>query len=520
MKKISLLIFWLILSTFLNAQEVLIPYKKGNQFGLINQNGKTIVAPQYDGLNWLTGKYFISTVKNQNLNLHGLLYKDKEIIKPQPSLMYRVIPEMMILGVLKDIQKPEDSNALRYELYSANGQKIKAAEFSRLELIGTTGKSQINPDQPAQAVLYAEDFQHRPGVFVFDGDNQRIKEWLFKDVTDFKVLNKSKIGDIYYMSYTDSLKKSQRKILKITSENYSFEDLIGEVPEQQIVGTNKNAEIKGKESITPKHKKKSLYKDENGKLIFQNDEETREIEPPKEVEPIFKYNKLKNQTGNLIYKKENKFGWIQDGMLTPAEFDSLAYFGNDQYLVCNKQHSKFSCGTFDLNLKTVLPIEYDSILGAMNRFVFIPKQGTSDFELKMTSGVRKSKPDEVSYILPVFGVIAAYKDGKVTILKTDGTKVFDTEFDEIGSNGLSLPGEVKTEFTVLKKDGLYGLLFSIYDSESGKNLQQIIEPIFKYYPAFYIKDYYEQPGYILFGLYDENGHFETYASDFGVMYAD
>lgn len=511
----------LTFSVGLNAQDVLIPFKKTDKFGLIDQNSKIKIEPKYDQLNWLTGKYFISTVKEGNSVLHGLIHKDKEIIKPQPSLIYRVLPDMMILGVLKD--GAETDSLLRYVLYDSNGKKIESAEFKKLELMGTAGIGKNSETKrPRYALLFSEDFQDRPGIFVFDGDTGKIKEWYFKEVTDFKLLRKNKAGDTFYFSYIDSNKKEQKKVLKITKDNFGFEDFIGEVPEPEIIGTDQNTEIKSKETVrSGKHEKRSLYKEENGKILYRKDSaEFRTLELSKEILPIFKYTKIKNQAGDLIFKSNQKFGWIRDGEPTKAVYDSITYFGNDYYQICLKKGNKFKCGTLSLDLQQVLPIEYDSILGVMNRFEFEPKKGSSDFELKMKPGTGNMNPDEISYVQPVFKNIVGYKDGKAFLMSPAGDQMFSSGFDEIGRNGVNLPGEIETDFIVLKKDGLYGLILTEYDRDSDSNIQQTIEPVFNTYPAFYIKNYYEQPGYILFGLYDEKGHFSAYASDFGVVYAD
>ena len=49
-----------------------------------------------------------------------------------------------------------------------------------------------------------------------------------------------------------------------------------------------------------------------------------------------------------------------------------------------------------------------------------------------------------------------------------------------------------TQFVVLKKEGLYGLILTIYDADTKKELIETIEPIFPYYPAYYYPDFYGQ----------------------------
>lgn len=517
MTRTHLIFLFAFVFNLLNAQELLIPFKKSNHFGLVNQDGKTVVEPTYNSLNWLTGKYFASVIEKDGVEMRGLFYRDKEIIKPQPAYFYRVMPEMMIMGALKESKEHNTKSA--FVLYDSNGNKIESAEFRKLEMIATAGQSSLNPGKQRYALLYSENFDRTTGIFIYDADEKKIKEWFFESVTAFKTLDKSKIGDIYYISYTDAQNKTQRKIITITKEYFEFDDLVGEIPEKQVVGTSEQPIVKS-ETVKSNKAKKTLYKEENGELIMKIGEESQKINLPKGVVPIFKHNKIKNQAGNLIFIENEKYGWINDGKLTPAVYDSLVYFGNDYYLGCQKNGGKMSCGTFDLNFNPVIPMEYDSVLGIMKRFEFLPQRGTANHSLEINEKSKSGGSDELSYSVPAFANVVAYKNGKASLLKLNGSKILMNDYDEIGQNGLNIPAEVSTDFIILKKDGLYGLIFSVPDVESGANIQQITEPVFELFPAFLIKDYYEQKGQLLIGLFNENGHFEAYATDFGVVYSD
>lgn len=506
-------------SVGLNAQEVLIPFKKENRFGLIDKAGKIVMKPQFDELIWLTGKYFVSTVRSDENELHGLIFKDKELIKPLPNAIYKVVSEMMILAIVKDNNKTTDS--FTYDLYNYKGEKINLPKLSSLDLIKTFATSNRNPKVPKYALLYVRDSQQHSGIFLYNADESRVEEWLFKDGLNFKMVNANKDGNSFYFSFVDTKGKENLKELKITQKDYSFSDVgsLSEIP-TTTVGTDKNPIEKTNEVRSPSREKKSLYREENGKLLFSKDELTFEVKLSQDMVPIFKYSALKNQTGNLIYKENQKFGLIVDSLPSQAVYDSLAYFGNDYFMACQKMDSKLKCGTLDLNLKTAIPIEYDSILGVMNRYEFVPKTGTKDFELKLKADTKKVVAKEISFVLPVTNSIVGYKNGKVFLMKADGSLILPTGFDEIGRNAMKLQGESKTDFIVLKKDNLYGVILSVFDPVLKENVQLTIEPSFKFFPTFYIDDYYGEQGEILIGLHNKNGHFEAYASDFGFVYSD
>ncbi|MCX6210661.1 MAG: hypothetical protein NTZ59_14455 [Bacteroidetes bacterium] len=108
MIKHLILLLFIFNTQFTTAQDVLIPYKKGNQFGLCDKQGKIIVQPQYHNVYWLRDEYFmienkivlndtLETApnryflrKNDTVKVTGLMYKGKEIIANQPYENYRI----------------------------------------------------------------------------------------------------------------------------------------------------------------------------------------------------------------------------------------------------------------------------------------------------------------------------------------------------------------------------------------------------------------------------------------------
>src|SRR5690606_25937583 len=131
-----------------------------------------------------------------------------------------------------------------------------------------------------------------------------------------------------------------------------------------------------------------------------------------------------------------------------------------------------------------------------------------------------NEPKKHTHFVGVNKYVIAYKDGKVGMMKLNNEIVFPVEYDEIGENSIRPFGNRISNFIVLKKDNHYGVVMMAYDPVTKETYQQTIEPLFPYFPAFYLNDYYNQPGLKLFGLMDEKGNFITYASEIGKLYMD
>lgn len=552
MKIILFTVLFYLLSFGLSAQTILVPYKSGEKFGLVNQAGEIVLKPQFEEMEWLTDKYFVATQhksltdkietedgkihqRNSKVKLKSLYYKGEQIISPQSLTSYNVVPEMLVMAFSNSDPKQVSLNQNQYNkikdkpiyfvLFDYTGKQVGAEYYQRLELIGKAGKSSRNAAISNYALFFAQDFKNNFELFVYDADERKIKERLFDSATEFKVLDKDFSTDSYFVSYVDSKNKKQQKRIDVTSDYFEIKDFEGEVNPTRMTKelmdqNNKNnpiVSVESKNSSTINPTFKSFYKVENEKLRFhKSKEESVEIPFGKEIEILFKNPENKNQVESLIYKKGQKYGLIIDGKFSDSPYDSLVYFGSENYLVCNKVNNKLQCGTLDTNGKEVIPMKYSSILGQMKKYEFTKSNNDKSLQLTLNS----TENLESNYTISAGKNLVAYQDGKVGILKPDGSVAVPFQYDEISENGVKLKGEKQTNFLVLKKEGLYGVIMNNFDPELKENIQQTIEPIFNTYPAYYFMDYYGEIGVILFGLYDEDGKFDSYASEFGMMYKD
>lgn len=547
--KIKIAGLLLLSSINLSAQEVLFPYKKGNLFGLVNEKDEFVVQPKYSEINWLLDKYFLTGEKVKGSNSESLLYRSlyfgsKEIIGSDRFLGFQILPDMMISGKYQDFISKDDATASlelknksgSFALYDWKGNLVQSG-FKRLDYIDSTGVSVRGEKIAKYTLLFAQTPEDKFGVFVFDTDAGKIKEWLFEGATNLKVEESKANLKTYYLNYTDKNNLVVDK--KMGKENGYFYIVDYDLEAEKINKTRQpiaNSDVVAKEiekgNIVPANQVKDsphssktfrpriLFAENQVKFIPEQDKYI-DVKLAEDEKPIFMDVEFRNQIQHLIYKKGNKFGLIKEGKVEKAEYDSLAYFGNDYFLACNKVSAKWKCGTLSNNGEIVIPLNYDSISGSFKHYRYIEEsKGIEKLVLLNSKSRFYNEPKKHTHFVGVNKYVIAYKDGKVGMMKLNNEIVFPVEYDEIGENSIRPFGNRISNFIVLKKDNHYGVVMMAYDPVTKETYQQTIEPLFPYFPAFYLNDYYNQPGLKLFGLMDEKGNFITYASEIGKLYMD
>ncbi len=549
MKK--LLVFgFLIISFCVSAQQILIPFKVGDKFGLADETDKMIVEPKYDELVWLGNDYFQASQKiqlndkletepgkwidrNEPIFVKSLLYKGKELIPANPFNGFQVFPGLFIQARFDGEPGKLSLNQHQFEnlkgksplffMYNINGENVHEEGYRRLELVDTIGTGKQNPNHAKYALLFTENFQKQFQMCVFDVDEGKFKECLFKDVTDFKLLDADLNTKTFYLGYKDAGGKEHRKILSRNRDYFKMEDMIGTIPERKSGQEILKEKMENKPEVVQRVGQNPLneisYILGNDTLYYDLDGKRNEILLHQKIQPLFIQPYMPKQKEDLLYKREGKFGFIRNGKLTDAEYDSLAYFGTKHYLACKKISSKLKCGTLDLAGKPVIPMEYDSIFGQMKIYELNKNSGKLQLVVEKKESPLITKEKQLSYYLWTSANITVYKDGKMGVLKPDNQMVLPLIYDEIGLNEIKTRGLANHRFMVLKQGDQYGVVMSNFDSENQASVTEIIEPIFPNFPAFYFKDYYGKKGFHLFGLMDENGKVVSYASEIGRVYS-
>jgi len=517
---------------------------------LVDESDQMIVAPKFDDLVWLGDDYFQTTRKiqvkdqletepgkfidrNEEVYVKSLLYKGKEWVAENPYTGFQVFPGLFIQSRFEGEPEKLSLNQSQFEnlkgkgpvffLYNMKGENVHPEGFRRLELVDSVGTSSRNPIHAKYVLLFTENFQHQFQMCVFDAEEGKFKECLFRDVTDFKLLDADLNEKIFYLGYKDAKGAEHKKAVSKKGDYFKIEDFVGAIPEKKSGQEILNEKMENKPELAPevvqkKPSNETVYILANDTLFYDVDGKRNKIPLHQKIQPLFIQPYLPRQKEDLLYKKGEKFGFIRNGKLSDAEFDSLAYFGIEHYLACKKINSKLKCGTLDLTGKAVIPMEYDSIFGQMKVYKLNPNSGKLQLVVDKNVSPVKIQQKAISYYLKTSRNITVYKDGKMGILKIDNQEVIPLIYDEIGLNEIKTRGLASHRFMVLKKDGNYGVMISNFNQETRETTTQIIEPIFPDFPAFYFKDYYGKKGFHLFGLMDENGKLVNYASEIGRVY--
>lgn len=549
MKKFIIFIF-LIAALPVFSQEILIPFKSGKKFGLMDESDKVILGAKYDEIEWLGDEYFQAEEtllvkdklktdsgqieRNGLVAVKSLLYKGKVLIGPNPYSYYQVMPGMLISAWFTGDAEKMSLNQKQYDnlkgkslvffLYNLKGENLNPEGYRRLEFVDATGRSDQNPEKLKYALLFMENFQNEFEMAVFDADEGKIKEFLFQNVTDFKVLINDPKTRTYSLEYKDSNQDIQRKKVLKTSDYFLMEEMTEPVPDRAEILQEMDEDLLAiNAQLVPEKAIKSEgfphYFMENGILKYENDKgEISHVKLLAGSKVSLRMPQINRQKEDVIYKKGNLFGWIKHGIQQGARHDSLAYFGNSQFLICNKINSQLKCGTLDSKGNAVIPMEYDSISGRMKTYRIDKRNGKLSLR-KDNREISIEKTDtENPFYIQTEANIVVYKNGKAGIVKPNGNLVLPLEYDEIGMNGMKTRGPAISDFIVLKEGNQYGVIMSNFDSETKQYLQEILEPMFSDFPAFYFKDYYGKKGFHLFGLMDDNGKIQAYASEIGRVF--
>lgn len=532
------------------SQEILIPFKSGKKFGLMDESDKVILGAKYDEIEWLGDEYFQAEEtllvkdklktdsgqieRNGLIPVKSLIHKGKVLIEPSPYSYYQVMPGMLISAWFTGDPEKMSLNQKQYDnlkgkspaffLYNLKGENLSPEGYRRLEFVDATGRSNQNPEKLKYALLFMENFQNEFEMAVFDVDEGKIKEFLFQNVTDFKVLMNDPKTRTYSLEYKDSNQDIKRKKVLKTSDYFLMEEMTEQVPDRAEILQEMdedllaiNAQLVPEKAI--KSEGFSHYFMENGILKYENDKgKISHVKLLAGSKVSLRMPQINRQKEDVIYKKGNLFGWIKHGIQQGARHDSLAYFGNSQFLICNKINSQLKCGTLDSKGNAVIPMEYDSISGRMKTYRIDKKNGKLSLRKdNRETSIEKTDTENPFYIQTEANIVV-YKNGKAGMVKPNGNLVLPLEYDEIGMNGMKTRGPAISDFIVLKEGNQYGVIMSNFDSESKQYLQEILEPMFSDFPAFYFKDYYGKKGFHLFGLMDDNGKIQAYASEIGRVF--
>jgi hypothetical protein len=540
-------IFVLLISLSSFSQNILIPYRNGDKFGLSDEKGKMVLQPSFDELEWIKDNYiqftkagnFVDTFRYEKRMVierrekeYGLLINDRVLI---PGQMY---PSFFVFDhLIAAAESGIGENPIDCIIYNKKGKIIYDDVIRRLYVNSSyTGSlSRFTDKYSLLTMMHKEESSESKfwSIAVWDNTTEHITQWLFKKVMDLKVLEEP--GDANWILY--SFKDngiSNEKYVRIVKGKFEVIDAktLSDTERKKIEITeavylkNKKEDADDQVYSTEEMMKESMddlmnqsYTARNGILTFIESGKKTEVPVSADSKLFYKEYEFSPVIRHVFYRKDNKFGFIKGGVVQKAEFDSLLFFG-DKFIAGKKIAGKLQFGVIDINYKEYLPFIYDSIIGGLQRLDKKPNfrntPTTYSLELRNIESsyfMTKNEGYEKRYVTN----IVVCKGGKKGIVNEYNQLLVPIEYDMIAKNTLLLNiGKEVSDFVIMKKDGKYGV--ATFMSPLSEEIQISITPHFSYMPFFYWKDYFGKKGFDLYGLCGEDFELKGYAGEDGKAY--
>lgn len=550
------ILFTLTFNTY--AQDIRIPYRIGNKFGLSDENGQLTVEAKYDKINFIDSQFqyfqYTNIIKDSVRNVYGgwsennkkntgVYYKDKIIIENTPFGHFRLFKTYFITGSMYNHQRPED-----FMLYNLKGEPLLSEIASHIYINDRRDIGSLNIiDSNLVFVSIFHKGKRRKRKFslgVYNFKTQKIENWLVKRVTDFKLKQDLIDKKSIFIQYIDN-KGYQSKYLYYDKSigNFKLSERIGTSTVKTNTNLNNTTQSKFNQYSQYYNDLKEIETIENSRPVKnRNKTIDRKKFTWKNNELFFgeikvtemkgaEYLKLgRTQSLPVIYKLNGKYGFVKDvTSRTEAKYDSLFYMNgtnaldkksNFIFLVgkLNKLTNSWKYGVINSNEKNLIPVIYDQIIP------HIPTL-TWDFYLKHfdkplhyyiapIKGRTYSKRRPKFYTVRDFGLVGL-KKGKIGIMNLDNEIIFPFELDGIYHNDMSYTNPIRSygKYYILSKNGKYGIFRELMTSK--KQLKRKI--VFPYIPASYYPNYGGKKGFNLVNLVNKDGTF-CYAKEDGYLY--
>jgi len=514
------------------SQNVLVPFRVGNLYGLSDWNGNLKLQPKYDVLTikkHMPVGYFVGSNGQKN----SLLFGTKEIISNSDYNEFKVFRNKFIsafrTGLSYDFEQTlsnskEDQNKRSYQsLFSISGVNVYPANFKNFDIIDTLEWSLKNKKQFRYAIFVSKNFENKCSLFAYDCDEQRISQWICKDYYRIGETGRSN-GKRIIMVQENKWDAETEYTIKFINNNFTLElksktkgrygspynrnegvDMpFGGIGESLAAESSHDNEIQAKFEWLNNEMVFFLTPNSNSNIERSKTKITLPIKA--DTMEIFDYYYRSNneKSGNQLvllnfirYKIANKYGLVfTDSILTKPFYDSVLHLqiGGRQYeehyfLVGIKDPAtgKLKYGTIDANGKEVIPIIYESI----------------DF-----GEVRKYSISQMIY----YKKWKVKKDGQYGFISVQGKELLATKYDTIYESKLRYQ-HFSDRCIILKKGEQYGALLNWYSDNP-----IISEPFSTKKIGYYIEDYQGQKGLMLLGLVNDNGSYFCLAKTNGFLF--
>ncbi len=572
---------WLIAFTLLSAQQlfaqqVLVPYRKGELYGLSDTKGKMIIAPVYEEITWLQNSWLRTTKiaelkdtleirpgyffrRNTTRRQSGLIHDGKIILSDEPFDDYELVAKKCI--VAKADSRPEDLTKAQfkkygdkrkfYSIFNLQGKNLFPENFKRIQKIDTAGISSKVKGQSRYILFMVLNFKDEKSLFVFDGDRQEISNWLIKDAYKLEMDPAASNQMQKKIVFRSTDKHYDQVAQQIDYASGSF--VISKLPVTNInggaygnrgygnQGYNGEETMAQQREITTKDLGDSYdavpvpdaipapvrepvfqryYIFAKDSLFYMTGSKAREaIQTPAGTKIILREPRGMTQYDAVMAKSAGRFYIINNGLMGTTAYDSLIYFG--EYFIAFQQiNGRQKAGVIRADATPFVPMHYDSLYAGIPYFDFenTDPGGRSVYRPKLREADSKYAYEKKNpYSRTFTDRLTVFLNGKAGVVTVKGDTIIPLEYQMIAQNNLGHSRPREDDFIILKKDDRYGLTKLEYNRETKKNEMSklTISPRFHFIPGFFYANYYGVKGFKLVGLYDEGFEFKGFADESG-----
>jgi hypothetical protein len=330
----------LLLITIINSycQQIGIPYRVGNKFGVADTNGKIIIPAIYDIVEPETYNdynYFVAYRFEENAILSSLIYKNKVLINDKNYSNYYINNGLIKAKAYKLLKEPsyfaKDDHSEIEHLFDLKGNKIFQGDFKSIAIvddIDDTNKINV-------FLIYTHDMNDFESLYLFDKKANKITKTFIEKAKPIRV----------NYDYSDDYRN--RTITNI------YIDKKG-VGKKMVLKIQNNTIVVGSETSInfPDEKNRMESRDYNDIMI----------EAPQEERPKIPLNSAEEKMILTVRKLERKRGFYY----LPKKIEELRIVNfnlrKDEQFIVSKNNKQ---GLYSVYYNTyTVPIQYDEILFA------------------------------------------------------------------------------------------------------------------------------------------------------------
>lgn len=574
-KQLSIVLF---ISTVLfntRAQDLRIPFRIGDKFGLSNESGELKVSAVYDHIEFMeeTFQYFqytnvqydssetaYGTWEPDEKYTTGVIFNDQVIIDNKPYPHFRLYDKYFIVGSTFNNQRPE--NCMLYNLRGEEliDSEMKSIYFNSERDIGKLRFADTN--LVLISMFHADERRnYRFSLVSYDVQKQAIKQWILKKVSNYERVEYNDVEEdlagklAITILYNDENGKYDKilyydptsKEFKLSLEADNIPDAVSTDSDRQRledeeagsrssilriswIVSEPNIESEDQKMTRPTRTENyEGFSFTQGGALYYGDKKVVNISGAT-YQMINTRSQVGRQNFPVIYQLNSKYGLVfSDVSHTKAIYDSLFYMTGsiDQgktishfYLLGtkNRKNLTWKYGVMNHLGEIILPVEYDCLLP------FVPKltweyfqEGFSEPLNFFTTPQQEflgSTKTNAFYRVDANGLIAV-KNGHVGIISQDFQVSLPCEYDGFYYNDISYTHPVRSngDFMIAAKNGQYAMIkdLSISQQELDKKF------IFPYLPGSYYPNYGGKEEFHLVRLITPDGTF-CYATIEGLIY--